>query len=127
MAKAYPLCVEGKFLTVIKSADAKARSCVRSNESLTEFFPYRRGLRQGCLLSPLLCTLFLDDLNTFLLKEASGTTIWYIQVDAMLYAYDLILLADSENDLQRQMNTLGIYADMFEMEANQKNKGTSVQ
>ena len=108
--------IEGKFLTIVKSMYAKVRSCVRSNEGLTEFFPYRRGLRQGWLF-----TQFLNDLNTFLLKEAPGITIWDIRVCAMLYADDLILLADSEDDLQRQMNALGIYADLFKMEVNQKN------
>ena len=39
---------------------------------------------------------------------------------ATLYADDLILLADSEDDLQRQMNVLRIYADMFKMEVNKK-------
>ena len=93
---------ESKFLTIMKSMYAEVISCVRSNEGLTEFFPYRKGLRQGCLLSRLLFTLFLNDLNTFLLKEESGIAIWDIQVCAMLYTDDLIVLADSEDDLQHQ-------------------------
>ena len=39
---------EGKFLSIIQSMYAKVRSCVKSNEGLTEFVPYRRVLRQGC-------------------------------------------------------------------------------
>ena len=99
---------------------SKVKSCVRSNDGLTEFFPYNKGLRQGCLLSPLLFALFLNDLNNFLLKESSGITIWDIQICAMLYADDLILLAESEQDLQTHMNSLGTYADIFRMEVNQK-------
>ena len=38
----------------------------------------------------------------------------------MLYADDLILLAESEEDLQNQMNSLGKYADSLKMEINQK-------
>ena len=73
--------------------------------------------------SLLLFPLFLNDLNTFLLKETSRITIWDIDVCAMLYADDLILLAHSEDDLQRQMNALGIHADMFKMEVNKKITG----
>ena len=38
----------------------------------------------------------------------------------MLYADDLILLAESEHDLQTQMNSLGTYANIFQMEVNPK-------
>ena len=38
----------------------------------------------------------------------------------MPYADDLILLAESEQDLQTQMNSLGTYAEIFQMEVNQK-------
>ena len=38
----------------------------------------------------------------------------------MLYADDLILLAESEHDLQTQMNSLGTYANIFQMEVNQR-------
>ena len=38
----------------------------------------------------------------------------------MPYADDLILLAESEQDLQTQINSLGTYADIFQMEVNQK-------
>ena len=38
----------------------------------------------------------------------------------MSYADDLILLAESEHDLQKQMNSLGHYANIFQMEVNQK-------
>ena len=99
---------------------SKVKSCVRSNEELTEFSPYNKGVRQGCLLSPLLFALFLNDLNDYLLKQSTGITIWDIQICAMLYADDLILLAESEHDLQTQMNSLGTYANIFQMEVNQK-------
>ena len=38
----------------------------------------------------------------------------------MLHADDLISSAHCEEDLNRQMNTLEIYADMFKVEFNQK-------
>ena len=99
---------------------SKVKSCVRSNEGLTDFFHYKKGLRQGCLLSPLLFALFLNDLSNFLLNEASGITIWDIQICAMLYADDLIRLAESEEDLQKQMNSLGRFSNSLRMEINQK-------
>ena len=95
---------------------SKVKSSVRSNEGVTDFLHYKIGLRQGCLLSPLLFAPFLNDLNNFLSNEASGITICDIQICAMLYADDLILLAESEEDLQNQMNSLGRFANILRME-----------
>ena len=50
--------IECKFLNLIKSLYSKVKSCVRSNSGLTDLFVYKRGLRQGCLLSALLFALF---------------------------------------------------------------------
>ena len=49
----------------------RVKSCVRSKYGLTEFFRYKKGVRQGCLLSPLLFALFLNDLETDL-KEGGA-------------------------------------------------------
>ena len=99
---------------------AKVKSCVRSDNDLTKLFAYKRGLRQGCLLSPLLFALFLNDLNNFLLDGAEGITLWDTRLCAMLYADDIILGAESSADLQAQMDLLGIYANNLKMEISQK-------
>ena len=54
------------------------------------------------------------------MNEASSINIWDIQICAMLYADDLILLAESEEDLQKQMNSLGRFANSLRMEINQR-------
>ena len=67
--------INGKFLRLIKSMYERVKSCVRSNYGLTEFFRYKKGVRQGCLLSPLLFALFLNDLETDL-KEGGAKGVY---------------------------------------------------
>ena len=112
--------VGGRFLDTIRSMYSIVKSCVTSNNGLRKLFSYTRGLRQGCLLSPILFAMFLNDLNEFILEMASGVRIWDEQICAMLYADDLILVAESENDLRIQMNQLGIYSNLVRMEVSQK-------
>ena len=113
--------IKGKFsLDLIKSMYTKVNSCVRSDDGLTKLFAYKRGLRQGCLLSPLLFALFLNDLNNFLLDDAEGIMLWDTRLCTILYADDLILVAESSADLQAQMDLLGIYANNLKMEISQK-------
>ena len=55
-------------------------------------------------MSPILFALFLNDLNDFILEKAKGITLWDVQICALLYADDSILLAESEEDLQIPRN-----------------------
>ena len=76
----------------------------------------------GCLLSPILFAMFLNayDLNEFLLENASGVSIWDEQICGMLNAGDLILIAESKNNLRMQMNQSGIYSNLVRMEVSQR-------
>ena len=75
------------------------KSCVRSKSGITNFFSYNRGVRKGCLLSLLLFSLYIKDLVNYLETDgAQGVELWDIRLCAMLYADDLILMAENEND-----------------------------
>ena len=97
----------------------KVKSCVRSKNGLTNFLSYKRVVRQGCLLSPLLFSLYINDLAQCLENEgAESVELWDIRLCAMLYADDLVLLAETEQDLNLQMQVLGNYTVKWNMEIN---------
>ena len=76
-------------------------------------------MRQGCLLSPLLFSSYINDLAQCLDNEgAEGVELYDIRVCALLYADDLILLAENESDLKLQMQVLGNYTTKWNMEIN---------
>ncbi len=55
--------ISGTFIQIVLSLYSKVKSCVKGNTESTELFPYSREVRQGCILSPLLFALFINDLN----------------------------------------------------------------
>ena len=56
--------IQGSFLTLLKGLYNHVRSCVRVNGELTEWFDINSGVKQGCILSPILFSMFINDLVT---------------------------------------------------------------
>ena len=58
--------VKGKFQKVIKSMYSSIRSCLKVNQNtVTESFLCNKGIRQGDGLSPVLFSLFMNDLREY--------------------------------------------------------------
>ena len=55
--------IGGKMMRALNSLYENVKSCVKINNMQTSFFEVNVGLKQGCLLSPLLFIFYIDDLN----------------------------------------------------------------
>ena len=60
-------------IQVIKNLYNKATSAVLFNGSIGDWFRTTVGVRQGCLLSPTLFTIFLEKIMTDALEDHEGT------------------------------------------------------
>ena len=110
--------IGGKFYKIVSTLYAKVKSCARANDRPTNFFSCSRGVRQGCLLSPILFALFLNDLNEAISSKAKGVRFGEDVVHSLLYADDLILLAESGEDLQKQIDLLYDFTKLIQMSVN---------
>ena len=86
----------------IRSLYSKSQSCVRVLGIKSKPFTVGVGLRQGCVLSPLLFMIFMDRISR---RSRGSESIRYgsLEVSSLLYADDVILLASSVQDLQRAL------------------------
>ena len=61
--------IGGNFLNIIESMYKDVYYRIRVDGGLTEEFPSSVGVKQGCVLSPILFNLFLSDLPNIFTDE----------------------------------------------------------
>ena len=112
----------GNFYNVIKSLYSNSTSSVRIGNSQMRSFQYTRGVRQGCILSPLLFNLYVNDLafsfnnilsDPFVLPNGN-------KLNSLFYADDLIILSRSKVGLQNCLNELSSYYNSWMLRLNPK-------
>ena len=54
--------VQGQFLSTVKALYENVTSSVKINDQFSEWFDVNSGVKQGCVLSPTLFSLFINDL-----------------------------------------------------------------
>ena len=101
--------VKGRMYRAIKSMYSVVKARVRVGGDLTEPFMCPRGLKQGEICSPILFSLFINELaNEIIQKGKHGISLSpdLIQMLIMLFADDVILLSFTITGLQHQLNIL---------------------
>lgn len=61
--------IQVKLLRIVRDMYQKVKSCAKSCSSFSDYFDYAVGLRQGEVTSPLLFSLFVEDLELYLQNE----------------------------------------------------------
>ena len=117
--KLYKTGIQGRLLRVIRDMYSKVRSCVKQCNSFSEYFEYAVGLRQGEVISPILVSLFMEDLELFLQKDVnSGLLIDDIVLIILLFADDMAVIGRSVEELQESLNLLHTYCNTWGLEVN---------
>ncbi|KAL0274579.1 UNVERIFIED_CONTAM: hypothetical protein PYX00_002680 [Menopon gallinae] len=95
--------LDGALSRAVRSLYEDCRSCVRINGATSETFRVAVGLRQGCMLSPLLFITYMD----WMLRRSRGSESFRygdLEVGHLAYADDLVLLGSIQSELQRALD-----------------------
>ena len=105
------LTIEGippKYTNLIRSLYNNANSIVRISNNTSQPFQQQRGVRQGCIISPLIFNLFLQHvINESTIKniddgiKVQGQTICYLA-----FADDIDIVSDNPTSCNRQASKL---------------------
>ena len=87
------------FISWIRLLYTSPQACVRTNNDYSDYFPLKRGTRQGCPLSPLLFAIAIEPLAVALRSsQIPGIMRGGVEHKVSLYADDLLLFV---SDLDR--------------------------
>lgn len=117
--KLYKLGINGKMLRIIRALYDSVKCCIRHCDSYSDFFEVSVGLKQGETLSPILFSLFVEDLEIYLQSRPdSGLCINDINIMLLMFADDMVIIGDSPEELQLSLNNLHDYCSKWGLEVN---------
>ena len=124
--KAYPTMYRPAMLTKLKKAGINGylfravesmyhtvESYIQVDDAASDKYQIETGLREGSVLSPILYSVFINDLLTEIYNAGEGACIAgdnTCRVDVIGYADDLVLVSTTADGLQRQLDIVAKYA-----------------
>ena len=109
--------INANSIQVIESLYSKATSVVYYNGSVGEWFRTTVRVRQGCLLSPTLCNVFLERIKTDALEDQEGSvSIGGRTITNLGFADDIDVLAGKEDELVKFAKHLDKASTTYGME-----------
>jgi hypothetical protein len=113
--KLFNLGVSSKFVKILQNLYEGTNVSVWCKNGLTNGFESKIGLKQGCVISPNLFSLFINDLPDFL---EGGCFFGGRRVNILMYADDVVLLAPTATVLQQMISKLELYCDIWNLQVN---------
>ena len=99
------LDIDSQEVELIKNLYWDQQAAVRYNGEVSKYLPVKRGVRQGCIMSPDLFSLYTE-LIMRNIKEIEGFSVGGININNLRYADDTAIRADSEQKQQRLMDVV---------------------
>ena len=105
---------------LIKDMYDKTSQTIKMNKKVTKPLKTYKGVRQGCVLSPILFNIFINDLPDIFDDSCKPVLNGNEKLSCLMFADDIVLLSESKDGLQNSLRKLELYAQEWDMKVNQK-------
>jgi len=112
--------IDDKDMRLIQSVYKDQLAAVRISDGTTNWFPIKRGVRQGCVMSPDLFNLYSEVILREIEDRQEGIVISGCKINNLRYADDTVLMATSVNDFQKLFDAVVEASEHLGLHVNSK-------
>ena len=97
--------ITGHLTCLLRNLYAGQEATIRTGHGTTEWFQIRKGVHQGCILSPCLFNLYAEYImqNARLDEAQAGIKIARRNINNLRYTDDTTLMAENEEELKKSL------------------------
>ena len=118
--------IEEKFIQICRGLYEGIEASVVLEGGKSRWFPVEAGLRQGCPLSPILYSIYVMGMMEQLEDKRLGVKMDGTWCGGLMYADDIVLMAESSAELQEMLDMVGSYAQRWKFRFNARKSKTMV-
>jgi hypothetical protein len=94
----------GIFENIIKDIYSSSEIQIKLGDGLTMPFEDNTGVKQGCVLSPTLFKLFINDLPDIFSENCDPVLLFKKKISCLMFADDIVLVSESSYGLQHALD-----------------------
>ena len=117
--------LNGKDISLIINLYWTQQAYIQLENCMSDKIMIKRGVRQGCVLSPCLFNLYTEMIFRHIV-DMKGVIVGGRNINNLRYADDTVLLAESEENLQEIMDEVNTAGKKFNMKMNAKKTKTMI-
>ena len=111
--------INGRMYKVIQYMYSNLKASVNLGGYLTNWFRITGGVRQGDNLAPTLFAIFINSLAECINNLNCGVQVEEnLEISILMYADDIVLISETEEGLQHQLNALENWMNDYRMSVN---------
>ena len=113
--------IKGRLYKCVRSMYENVKARVRCGAKFTDYIKCTRDVKQGDVCSPVLFSLFINDLALDIINNGRhGVSLSsdFVQLVILLFADDMILISETVIGLQTQLNNLFSAASRLQLKVN---------
>jgi len=118
--KMLKLGIGGKLFQVIENLYSKTLVSVKLSDGMTSYFSTNTGVKQGCVLSPALFNIYVNDIPEIFTDDCEPPLINNNKIGCLMFADDIAILSTSPIGLQLALTKLHNYCNEWNLKLNTK-------
>ena len=111
--------IRGNIWNIIDDMYDNLKIKVNFNDIETDFFEITEGVKQGCVLSPLLFSIYINELAKMLKDSNVGVQIDDLLIPGLFWADDVVLIGNNHTQLQSLLNIAATFAKQWKLTFNE--------